>query len=537
MEQKELHSYHLFLFPFQWDFLPAGKVKTDCDFESRSSLRECEKALQRNPYWKHNPYVIGEETSANTDYNEFTFFYDFVRKTIFDYEDPSDKNDRLNYYSYHTPTNGYYRINLARGKSFQLEIISVSLHLFNTGVGILNFNLKNTRYSSKEDILLINEFGRRIYPQFLGKENGDKGALFTAATKQAFLADSIQVDYSDGHGVIEEDFSYFNDVANLRAACFRLPNHIRHLFEGTGFTEVDKKYTNRILVSNIMDDRMFTMCWYGNDAVSNQLQTKWDKDDYPYKSNKWWYSFVMCDSNGDWPTVQNAKLLEDYLDRHTYQRWTNYGTLYGVSKESFMLLTSGKHTLEKNAPPLDDHLRTMYFQIVVLCLACRASMLRFSGEVSRLTDLALHHRMSERRFFRPIEKLYENYIEFLNKIHFREVTTQVQGIELYNMLYRHMNLENQIKDLDSELQELHDFVAMRREKQRNDSAQMLNWLAAIFLPMTVVAGFFGANFNDHELQGLSQKSGNAFWLLVAISFASSFLVLILVHIIQYFKKR
>lgn len=533
MATRNPHSYHLFLFPFQWDYLPAGKRKKDCDFESRSKLERCEASLKRNDRWKHNPYIIGEETNIASDYNEFTFFYDFVRKTIFDYNEQHDKNERLQFFSYKT-TKGSYTIHIKTGetsnKVFKLGIRDISLHLFNTGVGILTFNLENFDYPQADDILLINEYGRRIYPQFLGEN-------LINETKWAFLADKIEVNFGEDQPNIVEDFEHYNKGDNLKTSWFRLPAHIRYLFDGTTFTEEDKTYTERILISNVMDDRMFTLCWYGNNEMADQLGSNPELGIAPYETSKWWYAFTMCDKDSKWPSVANLKELKRYIDKHTYKRWSDFGTLYGLSRETFMVISKNIETLNTDhAPPLYDHLRTMYFQIVVLCLVCRASMLRFSGEVSRLTDLA-HHHLGEKHFLNPIEKLYENYIEFLNKIHFREVTAQVQGIELYNMLYEHMNLKEQISDLDSELDELHRFVNMRREKQRNDNAQMLNYLAAFFLPMTVIAGFLGANINGWSFQGITPVPHMLFWEMVGISIGFSAFVFIFVFLIGLSKKR
>ncbi|MBK7696396.1 MAG: hypothetical protein IPI30_19425 [Saprospiraceae bacterium] len=393
------YSYHLFLFPFQWDYIPGGKLKKDVDFETRTKLDICEQQFEPT-LWKRNPFTIGEETDAHTDYNEFTFFYDFVRKSIFDYEDVHDENDRLRYFQYNRQNIGTYSITARAGDNpstiYTLNIISISLHLYNTGVGILTYNLKNMDYPDPEAVLRINEFGRRIYPQFLGKN-------FTTETKNAFLPDKIEVDFKDGRDSSVETFSYFNDQTNLQRSSTKLPKHIMHLFDETLFTDQDKE-DERILITNIMDDRMFTLCWYGNNQISRELKTNnSDLKNYAYAKSEWWYKYIFCDK--DWPSCQNEYLLQDSLEAHTYARWASYGTYFGITRETFMLLTSDISQLTNfKAPPLYDHLRTIYFQIVVLCLISRSSLLRFSGEVARLGDLANHHKLSEKQFFKPIEK-------------------------------------------------------------------------------------------------------------------------------------
>ncbi|MGB4847018.1 MAG: CorA family divalent cation transporter [Saprospiraceae bacterium] len=462
------YSYHLFLFPFQWDFIPSGKGKSETNFEIRTQINIWNEKLT-GTLWKRNPFVIGDETSAFTDYNEFTYFYDFVRKTIFDYEDVQDVNTRLNYYQYESKKPGKYSIHIADGNEkneYELHIINISMHVFNTGIGILTFNLRNDKESDPVDILRINEFGRRIYPQFLGRN-------LIADTKRAFLADKIVVDFQDREGgdstsnPIEETFSYYSDPENLKkGGHFKLPAFIEHLFPQKTFVTTNQvRNEERIIINHIMDDRMFTLCWYGNNNKAADLSL-WNSEDkhYAYECNKWWYSYIFCDKSG--PTCANKIELKKYVQNHTYARWAEYGSLYGITRETFMMISSDIPTLQNvNAPPLYDHLRTIYFQIVVLCLTARASVLRFSGEVSRLNDLAKHVGNDETTFFEPIEKLYENYIEFLSKIHFKEVTAQIQGIEIYNLLYKHMNLREFIVELDEEIEELHRFANFRVQKK------------------------------------------------------------------------
>lgn len=52
---------------------PWRKIEKDVDFETRTKLDICEQQFEPT-LWKRNPFTIGEETDAHTDYNEFTFF-------------------------------------------------------------------------------------------------------------------------------------------------------------------------------------------------------------------------------------------------------------------------------------------------------------------------------------------------------------------------------------------------------------------------------------------------------------------------------
>jgi Mg2+ and Co2+ transporter CorA len=130
--------------------------------------------------------------------------------------------------------------------------------------------------------------------------------------------------------------------------------------------------------------------------------------------------------------------------------------------------------------------------MIELILIQRASVLRFSDEISHVGQLSKVKSM-DKRLVERINSIYKEYIRFTNQIYFREVTTQDQGIELYNLLSETLNLQKHVEGLDKEIEELYQYVALVDDKIRNKNAEILNKIAAIFLPATVVAGLFGMN--------------------------------------------
>ena len=148
-----------------------------------------------------------------------------------------------------------------------------------------------------------------------------------------------------------------------------------------------------------------------------------------------------------------------------------------------MMLTDNNDFVRQNLLP---HIQTMYSQIVILALAQRASILRFSDEVayvSRLTDKGSN----------KISALYKNYIKFVNKIYFREVTAQEQGIELYDKLLNHMRIKEDIKDMDNEIAELHNYASLMVEEKTTRWLTAITIIGFLFLAPTFITGFFGMN--------------------------------------------
>ena len=167
----------------------------------------------------------------------------------------------------------------------------------------------------------------------------------------------------------------------------------------------------------------------------------------------------------------------------------------------------------------------MYYQMAILCLAQRASVLRFSYEVSLITDQLEENKDATR----DIKDLYKNYIQFINKIYFREVTSQLQGIEMYNQFQNVMGLEKDVKDLDSEIRELHTYISMVEQSN-------LSKVAVWFLPAGVLVGILGMNtfaegtfrFETNDIDWLSIG-----WIVIVIVFS----VLFTLTMIQYFNRK
>lgn len=92
-----------------------------------------------------------------------------------------------------------------------------------------------------------------------------------------------------------------------------------------------------------------------------------------------------------------------------------------------------------------------------------------------------------------IGSIYKEYIRFVNQIYFRSVTAQDQGIEMYNLLMKQLNTKEQIKDLDEEIGELHEYISLLIDQKRNENSEWLNILATLLLPAGIITGLFGMN--------------------------------------------
>jgi Mg2+ and Co2+ transporter CorA len=139
----------------------------------------------------------------------------------------------------------------------------------------------------------------------------------------------------------------------------------------------------------------------------------------------------------------------------------------------------------------------MYFQIFTLLLAYRASIIKFADDIQEITNKDDDSLINESK------KLYKNYLNFLNKLYFKEVTAQEQGIELYNQAIKLMDIEKYLKDLDNEINELFNYIELIESKKETEQMNKLTKLGTLFLPPSLVASIFGMNvFPENSMDNI-----------------------------------
>jgi len=512
--KKQLYSHHIFIFPFKW----LSKNNRKGIFSEQTSLNLLDKFFPSGDDWVREPYKI--DTPAN--YNEYNYFYDYVREALYDtkgellHDAKSGTEQLLRHYHYvlNRSQNPTYNISVpGRGAPYSLDIDSILLQFYDTGIGILSFHLlnHNANQSQPEDILKINQFGRRLYPPFFNLPHDKVGtqAIFNHEgwdLPQSELAKGISLQISNEE-VLEENWADYQAPDKFQENPFLLPKFISSLLPAA-FLEAYK-------LKPVLDDRMFVVCWYGNDKLVKQLykpsNSRQGKAAHGVEKNylqaSWWYKFIFVDG-GDELTCQNEVMQAELVEQATYTRWANYGTFYGVTDYSFVLLTGSLEHLKKPwvaAPFLVTHLQTMYYKLAELVLLQRASVQRFSEEVTRISRLDEEegHSVISKR----VSSLYRQYIRFVNKIYFREATAQVQGIELYQLLQQQCRIEKQVKDLNGEIHELHNYALQMLEQERvkqeqeqtnqeierNKRLEQLTLLGTVLLPPSLVLALYGVS--------------------------------------------
>lgn len=571
----QLFSSHVFLFPFKW------KLQIELDKSKNQSLDIDIFSYLLGNKWKSIDYEADKKV---LHYNQLKYFHQFVHPAIF--ENKKKPKDTLVKQFEYTEAKGWeYKIKINQrerlpeneslfrdeipkppdnykyfSNDFTLTIVKITLELFTQGVGIFSFHLKNTKYDKPEDILLINQFGRRIYPPFLDKHSKDFGfgeLSYLEGTQYRELPVKIII-ADQSNKLVEENFSYYE---NLYDPNFKyLPGHIAYFFQkekGANIYDYSlsgeeiKLLEGKLVIKSILDDRMFVICWYGaeqltynyrakkltpkkerkeqvyvlsdlcqrtrggyevsgfyrNDLQHRSLALNQTHDSFGYSSNDFWYQFVFVD--GFSPSCANSKLRTEQIEKHTYSRWVENNTLYGVTRYSFVCVTEPIEKLGKpfpNAGFIVDHIQTIYFRMVTLVLAQRAMVLNFSGRINKIRDDFENEKVGNKALI-----AYKDYRKFINKFFYREVTAQEQGIELYDMLQEHLRVEKQAKELEKEFEEMHRLIDLVGANQSSARMKIFAILTGVFLIPTFILNLL-KNRNFDDLKPLEKfLSGEPVW--------------------------
>ena len=557
---EKLYSHHIFIFPFKWRI---WNTEDESILREKFNVKIFAEELKLNSGWKRERFNL----DYYDHYNEFNYFYDYVREVLYDLEpniqSTNSNDDLINHFEYKLEQEKKYNIKLCdEDKIYSLKIDSILLNVYKTGTAVLSFHLRNYNHPSKEDILKINKFGRRIYVPFFdlesdsiitGNKDDTKQNKVLAATKRNEIPDALwigNIDLEKDDKTLYEDFENYRDIKYFQNGSFLLPKFIEGLFPHYFFLLHDKKgYINlekkekdtkyKIYLQPVLDDRMHVVCWYGNTELVNKLNQVKNCNDfdmgrdyindnreiknyYSYETDDWWYCYIFNDSGAPMHTDRFVK--QKLLKENTYSRWVEYGTLFGISRFSFVMLTKSFSDLG-NFTFLVRHLQSMYYKMAELCLLQRATVLNFSDEVTHVSNLL--NNENEAVITKKISDLYKHYILFINLIYFREVTAQEQGIEMYDMIQRIMRLQSDVKDLDNEIDELNRFASMLEAKNETNAMQQqakeandLTRIATLLLIPALIVGLLGMNvlpdFDRLPTILFSTKPVWPFWISVLV---------------------
>ena len=479
-ENKPIISYHTFMFPF----LYATDKMTRKEFGSRC-----------HPGWKLDLWEP-EKMNDSVYYNQYHYFNETAHNAIYT-TDSAQKNKKSKPYENlenaavvnlrfdlsaliteeqaekKTADSFKYVIRKYKdrepGKEFEyaLDIHAIRMKLYNTGVGILIFELENREGMSEQDIIQINDFGRRIYAPFYGYYADDMHC--------SICADEIFFEINGNHA---EDVGLLPDKLRSSAEETILAEPIRTLLSNDTYSvTTNNQYgENDTRIETAIDDRMFVACYYKNGDFVDAMR-EWDGENYRYithakemnpfdnenNKNAAHRLYTMMYVDGDGICCHSRSMLQNLLsDDHIYTRWLEYGWMDKNEKQFYGSLTGfSEYTMISVAKNPPDHLikafLTQYVEMAALALAQRASLLSFEYMISEYA----HKRSYD------VEDIHNKYILFQSQLLLNEVTPQQQGLEIYEMLKNNLMIEKEQSEIKEQIEGLFEHRNYVHDKKEN----------------------------------------------------------------------
>ena len=389
-------------------------------------------------------------------------------------------------------------------EKLEFRINHLSIHHFYNKIGILALQVidematnKNTHlweiiYSQLKtcplrDAILFNVLGRILYWTFPEQQREAK-IPFKMEIK-------IKPGLSFEHNFDEEQLEVKNKFPLISKAIYKL------VTEFTG----GKSDQNKGNFTPLLDDRMFVYSFFSfagefhktNIGISNyeSYLTQMIYVDKPQKEVRY-----------------ERKFLRNCITPLTYKRWYQYGTQYGYTR--FSAIYSGFGAFFKDET--FNHFNKMYYQLTLIALFYRVSLLDFLERLSKTTQCLI------RRFWKDnFNKLRKDFVRFTNIYWFQELTNQDQGIEIFDLHKKAFQFEELYSEIKEEIKHADELMTQIFQRRVTTIGLVLTFL-------TIIVGCLSINFA--HIKDSIGSSNFSLCILITI-----LIIGIMYFVIRYFK--
>lgn len=531
MEEKRIYSYHTFLFPF---LLKNGMTKD----------KLCEQLQLRDGPWCPDDMIVenaGEKQlsavvrdrnldKACWDYQTFQYFNAATRKALFEAEGGVSSGYRIKNAKGGTYTIVYRKdkVGDGGGRSYVLDINAIRLKVFNTNVAVISFELEYPMPSAgaaqaRKDVKIINEFGRRLYPEFLVRQP-------EAPEERPFLlcADSIAIDFPDGktistefreNATIQDDSAFSNLYLNKP---IHLPSILTEL---TGIREEN--------IEPAVDDRMFVCSCVLDQEYTNSFIRLTTPQNHQWRFMEDWetgcelYAVINIDAGSS--SCQNRLMLDQYFEEQLYLRWIEYGTIHAVTNHSMICLTGDPQDGVMNS--VVNPFLLLYVPMCILGLAQRGSLLAYDARITEAIKKAQPGEVPlDGALADHLIVLAEQFAVFQGQLLLQEVTPQIQGVELYAKIQKMLFIPSLEKNIHHQMNNLYQIAEAKRAKLDSEKNQKMQG-AFTAIAILAVASAWGDTYDFIQHIVTGEELTLALWWSVALA-----VLLIVFGIFEYWYK-
>ena len=521
-KQKNVYSYHTFMFPFIWQ----NKYNSDVTFSEFCEYFDdvFEDVKDENgkpiPVWQRQSIYPEEnlklqETETVNTYAALQYFCPSAHNSVFDTGD----DGVLRTYVFLQDTiheKAAYVIKKAIEKEdkivpleYSLLVNAIKLNIYDTGIAVLIMECENRDNNSFADVKYINEYGRRISLPTIpmrdpikslcadrialvldGQEKDQNSQVTNGQGTEAKPYETIFRDYIGSFSeyapnkIKRSPADMINSAVNGYVAR-TLKYILNYGRKGKQFgTDISRRDDTEhcYLITPALDDRMYVMSLVKNDAAKDLLEQKNGQYAFEEKEefSKSIYEYVFVDPAGGC-SCNDKSMRSELLQTHLNRRWLEYGTLYGASQRSFVALGSAR---------MPDYVvtsfLTLYMQLACLAVACYATLNKFEQEIAQVST---QPDSPEKRL--AVLDIRERFLQYQSRLGSNNITYQEQGIELSQLVRDALGVRDVEEIITKRLDALFSATDTRMTFDFNKLGWIIAWLEIVGAVLGLVQIFLG----------------------------------------------
>lgn len=236
------------------------------------------------------------------------------------------------------------------------------------------------------------------------------------------------------------------------------------------------------------DDRAFVYTFACIDGLEEMSPISSARDQ---RWTRLWHSLLDVDGAGSYTESLSDRAF-DWLADRTYDRWVP-GTIYGYTNFSAaMLVRSGSLFAEAYY-----HFLSIYFDQLLLVLYLRVALFCISNRISVYS--AAHVDRNRQRAPADFRWLRHEFTTLMNLYQFPMFTTQYQGLEMYELMRRQLDIDEIAKEVETEVRSTDELLSQEAQEEINQRLDRLQNYGLLFAVVTVsltavqvIQGFRGA---------------------------------------------
>ena len=172
------------------------------------------------------------------------------------------------------------------------------------------------------------------------------------------------------------------------------------------------------------------------------------------------------------------------LSNSLYDRFAAYGTRYAVSSQSLIVVAHGGFAMGFILP---NHLPEIYRRLFLVGQLYAGALNRFAHEGAALSRGDI---LQERSAFR---ELHQRFVRFANGLWFEQVSGQLQGAELFDLIRDHLPIAADYAEVTAEIERTDALLDMVDQDAARSRAETWEWIGGIGLVLGLTFSALGMN--------------------------------------------